>query len=225
MTDLEKRSFLGLIFFVLVLAVILFAGAGTFDYWQAWLFLVVWSAAMLALTLYVMKHDPELLRRRLSVGPIAEKEPAQKRIQGVLSVFTIALFLVPALDHRFGWSSVPVDDVIVGDILCALGFYIIYRVFKENPFASATVEVDDAQRVVSTGPYAAVRHPMYTGAIVLFLGTPPALGSWVGLWLVLPITLGIILRLLDEEKFLTTNLPGYAAYRDNVRYRLVPFIW
>jgi protein-S-isoprenylcysteine O-methyltransferase Ste14 len=225
MTDLEKRSFQGLTFFLLFLAFILFAGAGTFDYWQAWVFLAVWTAAMLAITLYVMKNDPELLRRRLHGGPAAEKEPLQKRIQAVLSVAIIALFLVPALDRRFGWSDVPADDVIVGDILCAMGFYYVYRVFKENPFASATVEVDAAQRVISTGPYALVRHPMYTSAGLLFLGAPPALGSWWGLWLVPVLVGGMVLRLLDEERVLIANLAGYAEYREKVKYRLVPFIW
>ena len=132
---------------------------------------------------------------------------------------------MPALDHRFAWSHPPVAVEIAGDVLVAVGFFVVYRVFRENSFTAATIEVSTGQKVISTGPYAIVRHPMYAGALGMLLGTPLALGSWWGLLLMLPMTLVIVLRLLAEEKFLATNLPGYVEYGRRVRYRLVPSIW
>jgi protein-S-isoprenylcysteine O-methyltransferase Ste14 len=225
MEDLNKRAFAGLARAAIGLAVLLFLPAGTVDYWQGWIFLAVFSASALAITVYLMKNDPKLLQRRMRAGPGAEKERSQKIILSVAFALFIAVAVVPAIDHRFGWSAVPWYVSVLGDALVALGFLITFLVFMENSFTSAIVEVDAEQKVVSTGPYALVRHPMYTGALIMLSGAPLALGSWWGLLTMIPITLVIIWRLIDEEKFLVRRLPGYSDYRNKVRYRLVPFIW
>jgi protein-S-isoprenylcysteine O-methyltransferase Ste14 len=179
----------------------------------------------LLITLYFLKKDPDLIQRRVQVGPAAEQQTSQKIIQGFAAIFFILPFIVSSLDHRFGWSHIPIYLVLLGDILVALGLYIVYLVFRENTFTSATIEVSDEQRVISTGPYAMVRHPMYAGAFLMLLGIPLALGSWWAFILIFLLFAAIIWRLLDEEKFLAKNLPGYDAYRQKVRYRLIPFMW
>jgi protein-S-isoprenylcysteine O-methyltransferase Ste14 len=225
MDDLNRRAFGGLLRFLIGVAALLFLPAWTLRYWQAWVFLAVFFGAALAITLYLMKNDPRLLERRMKAGPGAEKETSQKVIQVVAASAFFAAIAFPAIDHRFGWSTVPAYVAGAGDILVALGLLVIFFVLRENSYASGVIEVDAEQRVVSTGPYALVRHPMYSGALVMFLGVPLALGSWWGLLTLIPMTLAIIWRLLDEEKFLTRNLPGYQGYQERVRYRLVPLVW
>jgi protein-S-isoprenylcysteine O-methyltransferase Ste14 len=172
-----------------------------------------------------MKNDPKLLERRVKGGTVAEKERNQKVIQALASAAFVATIVIPVLDHRFRLTGVPVFVVCFGDSLVVLGFVIVFLVFKENTFTSGVIEVADGQKVISTGPYAIVRHPMYVGALVLLLGAPLALGSWRGLFTIIPMTIVIILRLLNEERFLAKNLPGYREYRTVVRYRLLPLIW
>jgi protein-S-isoprenylcysteine O-methyltransferase Ste14 len=224
-SPLSKRAFGGLLFLVVTLAASLFVAAWTLDYWQGWVFLAVFSGSALAITLYLMKTDPKLLERRVNAGPGAEKERTQNIIQILASIAFVVVIVIPALDHRFAWSVVPTTAVIAGDILIALGFLIVFRVFKENTFAAGTIDVEPEQRVISTGPYALVRHPMYSGALVMLAGVPLALGSLWGLLTIVPMAMVIVWRLLGEEEFLAKNLPGYSEYRNNVRYRLVPFIW
>jgi protein-S-isoprenylcysteine O-methyltransferase Ste14 len=225
MSTLNKKAFGGLLFLVLVMAALLFIPAGTLDYWQAWTFLAAYFAASLVITLYLMKNDPELLRRRMSGGPAAEKETTQKIIMTFTSLGFVGLLFVPALDHRFAWSQMPPYGTLAGDALVGLGWLAIFFVFKENTFSSATIELAPDQKVVSTGPYGLVRHPMYAGGLVMLLGMPVALGSWWGLLVVVAIMPALIWRLLAEEKFLARNLPGYVEYQDKVRYRLVPLVW
>jgi protein-S-isoprenylcysteine O-methyltransferase Ste14 len=223
--DLDKEAFGGLLFLLLVMAALLFLPAWTIAYWQAWTFLAVFGASALAITVYLKKKDPKLLGRRVHAGPTAEKETSQKIIQTITAVGFIAMLIVPALDHRSHWSKVPLCVAIAGDVLVALGFLLIIFVYKENSFASATIELAPEQKVMSTGPYAFIRHPMYVGGFIMFLGMPLALGSWYGLFVIVLMMPALIWRLLDEEKFLARNLQGYSAYQDKVRYRLVPFIW
>jgi protein-S-isoprenylcysteine O-methyltransferase Ste14 len=204
---------------------VLFVSAGTLRYWQAWLYLAVYFAASIAITVYLMKRDPALLARRMSGGPFAEKEPAQKIIMALTSVGFIALNVVPALDHRSGWSYLSVYAVLLGNLLVLLGWLGIYFVFRENSFAASTIQTSADQRVISTGPYAWVRHPMYAAALVMLLGISPALGSWWGLLILLAILPALIWRLLNEERFLARNLPGYVEYQRTVHYRLIPLIW
>jgi protein-S-isoprenylcysteine O-methyltransferase Ste14 len=219
------KAFAGLLFVLLVMAALLFIPAGTIHYWQAWTFLAVYFVPSLAITLYLMKKDPKLLARRMSGGPVAEKEPTQKIIMFFASLGFIALIMVPAVDRRFAWSHLPPCLAIAGDLLVLLGWLAIFFVFKENTFTSATIELSPDQKVISTGPYALVRHPMYAGALVMFLGIPIALGSWLGLLVLVAMIPALIWRLLDEEKFLARNLPGYVEYEKKVRYRLIPLIW
>jgi protein-S-isoprenylcysteine O-methyltransferase Ste14 len=225
MTSVKKRAFGGLLVLVFAMAALLFIPAGTLDYWQAWTFLGMYFTVSLAITLYLMKNDPKLLERRMRGGPAAEKEPTQKVIMVFASVGFIGLLIVPALDHRFGWTQMATAVALMGDGLLALGWLAIFFVFKENSFTSATIELAPEQKVISTGPYALVRHPMYAGALVMLAGIPIALGSWWGLLVLVATMPALIWRLLDEEKFLARNLPGYVEYQEKVRYRLIPHVW
>ncbi len=225
MRELNKRAFGGLLGLVICMAGLLFLPAWTLYYWQAWIFLIVFSGVVLAITIYLMKRDPELLERRINAGPAAEKEKSQKIIQFLARMGFIAILVFSALDHRFAWSAPPPRVVVAGDILVALGLLIVFLVFKENTFTSAIIEVGANQKVISTGPYSLVRHPMYLGALIMLLGVPLALGSWWGLLTIIPMTVVLVWRLRDEEQFLVKNLPGYSEYRNKAKYRLVPFIW
>jgi protein-S-isoprenylcysteine O-methyltransferase Ste14 len=225
MDNLLVKTFLGFAFLMLVLALALFLPAGSLRFWQAWVYLADFAGCTILITAYLMRNDRELLARRVRGGPTAETQKSQQIIQGLASLFFIALYIVPGLDYRFHWSHVAPVVSWVADAVVALGFYIVFLVFKENSYTSATIEVSGEQQVISSGPYAVVRHPMYAGAFLLLMATPLALGSWVSIPLPIPVILVIIVRLLDEEKFLSTNLSGYEAYRQKVRYRLLPYVW
>jgi len=221
----DAKILASLLALLLVMAGMIFAAAGTLQYWQAWLFLLVYAGASLLGTIDLMRRDRALLRRRMKGGPFAEKEPIQRLIMSIVSVAFIGLLLVPALDHRFGWSRMPSLAAIGGDLLVVLGYAGILRVFRENSFSAATVEVVPDQTVISTGPYAIVRHPMYAAATVLMAGIPIALGSWWGLAVLAAIVPVLIWRLVHEERVLAEQLPGYRYYLSRVRWRLVPKIW
>jgi protein-S-isoprenylcysteine O-methyltransferase Ste14 len=223
--DLNKKAFGGLLLLLFVMAMLLFFPACTFRYWQAWVFLGVFGASALAITLYLMKNDPKLLERRVSAGPIAEKDWSQRIIQTIASIGFAGILVFSALDHRFASTPLPWSVSLAGEALVALGFLIVFLVYKENTFASATIEVAPEQKVISTGPYKLVRHPMYMGAFLLLVGIPLSLGSWWGLFVMALIMPALIWRLIREEKFLAKNLPGYPEYQKTVRHRLVPFIW
>jgi protein-S-isoprenylcysteine O-methyltransferase Ste14 len=225
MNKLNQRAWLGLFFLAVIMGLLLFLAAGTVRYWQAWVYLGVFFGVSVLITLYLMKNDPALLKRRLSGGPTAEKERTQKVIMFFASAGFIGLLVVPALDHRFQWSSVPTYMVIAGDLLTVLGFYLIFLVYKENTFSSATIEVASDQKAISTGPYALVRHPMYAGSLLYLLGIPLALGSYWGLLVLVAVLPALIWRLLDEEQFLAKKLPGYVEYRAKVRWRLIPKVF
>jgi len=175
--------------------------------------------------LYLWKYDSKLLERRLKAGHLAEKEPSQKIIIFLTESCFLALLVVSVLDHRFGWSHPELFFVILGNVLAFFGFLLIFFVFKENSFTSATIEIADDQKVVSTGPYSIVRHPFYAGALIRGLGAPLALGSYWGLLVVIGFLLMIVLRIITEERFLTKQLPGYTEYKQKVRWRLIPWIW
>ena len=225
MTELNKKALIGFIGLFIVVSLLLFVGAWSVYYWQAWVFLGAFFIPALLITIYLAKNDTTLLERRVSAGPANEKETSQKRIQSVAQLAFLMIIVLPAIDHRLGWSSVPAYFVITGDLLIVAGYYVVFLVFRENTFTSATIEVAAGQSVISTGPYALVRHPMYSGALILLLGTPLSLGSWWGLLMVIPMVAALAWRLLDEEKFLSKNLHGYNAYQQKVKYRLIPFIW
>lgn len=225
MNNLIAKAFGGLLFLLLVLGVALFLSAGSLAYWQAWVYLAVFGLSVFLITAYLMRYDQRLLASRVQAGPVAETQKSQQVIQSLASLFFIALFIVPGLDHRFNWSVVPTVISLIADGLVGLSLYFIFLVFRENTYTSATIEVANQQKVISSGPYSIVRHPMYAGAFVLLLFTPLALGSWIGVLFALPVMAVIVVRLLEEEKFLAASLGGYAEYRQKVRYRLIPYIW
>ncbi len=225
MNNLTVKTILGFLALVLALALALFLPAGSLRFWQAWVYLAVFSVCVILITLYLARYDPHLLASRVQAGPAAETQKSQQIIQSFASLFFIGLFIVPGLDFRFHWSSVPTALSLMADGAVALSLFIVFLVFRENTYTSATVELAEEQKVISSGPYRLVRHPMYAGAFLLLIFTPLALGSWVGVPFALPVIVVIVIRLLEEEKFLAANLSGYEEYRRNVRYRLIPFIW
>jgi len=225
MDTLARKTIVGLAQFIFCLGIFLFAPVWTLNFWQAWVYLFVFVGSVVLITLYLWKKDPKLLERRVNAGPGAENDKSQKRIQLFASLAFIGLFILASVDHRFSWSRVPLSGVIVGNALMVLGFVIIFLVFKENTFSAATIVVAPDQSVISTGPYAIVRHPMYSGALVMLFGTPLALGSWWGLLMFISLTFLIVWRLLEEEKLLCECLSGYQEYCRKVRYRLVPLVW
>jgi protein-S-isoprenylcysteine O-methyltransferase Ste14 len=223
--NLNARAWLALVGLAVVMGLLLMIPAGKIRYWQAWVYLSIFFGAAALTTLYLIRSDPALLERRMRGGPTAEKRPAQQFIMVCTSLGFIALLVVPALDERYRWSVVPLYLVLVGDALVAVGFYFIFLVYKENTFTSATIEVVVDQKVISTGPYALVRHPMYASALLYLAGTPLALGSYWGLVPLAVMVPFLLWRLFDEERLLEKNLRGYREYQQNVRHRLVPRLW
>jgi len=219
------KSIAGAIFLILMMSLSLFLPFGSFKYNLAWLYLAVFFLSVFCITTYLYIFDKRLLKSRLSAGPDAEKRPFQKIIQLISGLVFISIFIVSAFDYRYKWSSVPLYLSYIGDILCGLAFTFLFFVFKQNPFLSATVEVQENQKVISTGLYALVRHPMYTGALLLILFTPIALGSYWGLIPVAVLSASIIIRAIDEEQELKRNLMGYDEYLSKVRYRIIPFVF
>ena len=208
----------GIVFFGLLF----FLTAGTIRYWQAWAYMVVLFGTMSLMVVYFLRNDPELLERRMKVREEREK---QSTIQKVGAVFWIAVFVIPGLDQRFEWSSVPWLVVIASDVLVVAGYLYICRVFMENSYASRTIEVHEGQSVITTGPYAIVRHPMYSAVLVLMVFTPLALASYWALIPSLTLPLFLILRIRDEEALLLEELDGYRDYTEETRRRLFPGIW
>lgn len=211
---------LGLVAFGLLL----FLPAGTFHYWQAWVFLAVFALSTWIPSVYLMRTNPAALERRMR-GPLAETRTLQRILIAVIFVCFPAMFVVSALDHRFGWSSVPAAVSLVGDVLVASGLILDMLVIIQNSYAAVNVVVEAGQRLVSSGLYGLVRHPMYTGNVILMLGVPLALGSYWGLVFVIPGLIVLILRIRDEEDLLAHELSGYREYTQQVRYRLVPYVW
>jgi protein-S-isoprenylcysteine O-methyltransferase Ste14 len=214
-------SLFGLLFF----GVLLFWPAGTLAYWQAWVFIAIFAGLSCGPTVYWALRRPDVLRRRMRAGPTAETRPAQKlAIVGTIAT-VVAVCVVSALDHRLGWSQVPLAVVVVGDVLVTLGLAMAMIVVSQNSFAAATITVEADQTVVSTGLYGMVRHPMYVGALIMMMGMPLALDSFWGLVTLVPGVAMLALRIDDEEKMLRNELAGYDEYMHKVPYRLVPGLW
>jgi protein-S-isoprenylcysteine O-methyltransferase Ste14 len=223
--DLYRRALTRQTVFLLLLGVMLFVPAGTLQYWQGWVYWLIFLVLGFSTTLYFLKHDPKLVERRMAAGPGAEKEPTQKVIITVALVCFVLIYIVSDIDYRLHGSSVPAPMVLLADVGVALGFFIAILTLKQNSYAAATVQVEAEQSVVSTGLYRFVRHPMYSGGLLMLGITPPALGSIWGLLMIVPIVGGLAWRLLDEERFLMLNLPGYADYCRRTPYRLIPWLW
>jgi protein-S-isoprenylcysteine O-methyltransferase Ste14 len=225
MNSLNRKAWTELAVFIVVMGLILFLSAGTIHYWQAWGYLAVAFGASLLITLYLSRYDPALLARRASSGPAREKEKPQKIIVLLTSIGFIGLLNVSGLDNRFGWSAASSALAIFGDVLVSAGFFVVFLVYKENSFASARIEIAKDQKVISTGPYAIVRHPMYLGGLWVMIGTPLALGSYWGLLAFAAMSPFLLWRIIDEEQFLAKNLLGYTEYREKVRWRLIPRVF
>lgn len=205
-----------------VLGLMFFWPAGTLNYWEAWVYIGILLIPVGLATLYLLKHDPDLLERRMRTR---EGNSEQGLLIISTSIFLIVAFLMPGFDKRFGWSNTPVWLVIAADVFVLLGYSLFFLVLRENSFASRVVEVEAGQKVISSGPYALVRHPMYVAILLMFAISPLALGS---LWGMLPMILMpviLVLRILNEETVLREGLEGYQEYTQKVKYRLIPGIW
>jgi protein-S-isoprenylcysteine O-methyltransferase Ste14 len=209
---------------LVVFGALLFLPAGTFHYWQAWVFLAVFALSTWIPSVYLTRTNPAALERRMR-GPLAEARTLQRFVIAVLFISFPAMFVVSALDHRFGWSPVPASISLVGDVLVAVGLGIAMLVVIQNSYAAVNITVESGQTLVSTGLYGIVRHPMYTGNVIMMVGVPPALGSYWGLLLIIPGLVVLVLRIRDEEDLLTHELSGYRDYTQKVHYRLLPYVW
>ena len=225
MNPIYKQMIFSSVLGTFAFAAMVFVPAGTLNYWQGWAYLGTFVVVSGLYILYVAIHDPALMERRMKVGPSQEKELAQKIIVVFIIAAFVALMILPPLDYRFGWSSVPWYVSIIGDLLVVFSFYVFYLVSKVNSYAAANVRVEEGQKVIENGVYGLVRHPMYFGALFLIVGTPLALGSWWTLFLIPVFLLTLYFRITSEEHVLIRDLPRYVEYRKKVKHRLVPFIW
>jgi protein-S-isoprenylcysteine O-methyltransferase Ste14 len=210
---------------LLAFGLMLFLPAGTFHYWQAWVFLAVFALSTWIPSLYLMRTNPAALERRMHAGPLKETRVVQKIISAIAFSSLVALIVFSVFDHRFGWSTVPAPISVIGDVLVALGLGVAMLVVIQNGYAAANITVESEQTLTSTGLYGLVRHPMYAGNVIMMIGIPLALGSYWGLVFVIPGLLVLALRIRDEEGLLEHELRGYSEYERQVHYRLVPYLW
>ena len=225
--DLNPESFRRMVIsrftlLFIILGSMFFLPAWTFTYWQAWVYMLILMVPMTFIVSYLYKHDPELLKRRLRMR---ERERTQRLIQVVLWPMFLLAFILPGFDYRLHWSNVPLTIVVISDVLVLLGYLFIGLVFRTNSYASRIIEVEKNQKVITTGPYAIVRHPMYLGVFAFYTFSPLALGSY---WVLIPALLIVpvlFIRIRDEEKELLDNLEGYKEYVVKTKYRLIPGIW
>jgi protein-S-isoprenylcysteine O-methyltransferase Ste14 len=222
---LGVRTLISSLVTLLLFGALLFAPAGTFDYWQAWVLIAVFIVVSAVPTIYLAVRDPAALQRRMRGGPTAETRSAQKIASSCTLLSFPAAMVVSAVDHRFGWSQVPTVVSLIGDVVVAVGIGITFGVIVQNGYAAANITVETSQKVVSTGMYGLVRHPMYVGILVILMGTPLALDSYWGLLVLIPAIFAFAFRILDEEEMLKEELDGYLGYTRDVRYRLMPLVW
>jgi protein-S-isoprenylcysteine O-methyltransferase Ste14 len=209
----------------LLLGLLIFLPAGTFNFWQAWVLIAVFMVTVSVFGLYFTIKDPALMERRKQAGPAAEQSTLQKIVATLAFMSLVGTFILGGLDHRFGWSHMPSFVVWGGDVLVVVSFFLYYLVFKANSFGASNIRVEENQKVSSTGPYALVRHPMYSVGVLLFVAIALGLGSWWTLLLIVVAIPVLVLRILDEEKVLEKELAGYSEYEQKVHYRLLPYLW
>jgi len=207
---------------IIILGLIFFLPAGSIKFWEAWVYFGILFIPMIFVLIYLLKKDPELLERRMKMKE--KEEPQKVFIKLSLLVFFIA-FIIPGFDYRFEWSKVLFIVVIIADLFIFIGYLLFFLVLKENTYASRIIEVEKGQKVISTGPYAIIRHPMYLAALMMYVLSPLALGSYWAILAVLPLPVLVIFRIKNEEKILIDKLPGYREYTQKVKYRLIPYIW
>ncbi len=222
MLSLGTRLLARFLLLPVVLALLLLVPAGTPDYWQAYAYLLALAVPAVVAVGHFLANDPAVLERRLRSR---ETELTQKAVIAVIALLLVAGYLVCGLDRRGGWSNVPLAAVLAADLVVFLGYSLVFLVLQFNRHASRIVEVEAGQQVVRTGPYAIVRHPMYSGALLTFIATPVALGSWWGLSLFVFVPLLLVPRILNEEQVLRQRLEGYRQYCNEVRWRLLPLVW
>ena len=207
---------------LLMVGLLIFLPAGTIAYTYGWLFVGLLFIPMLIAGFVMLSKSPEFLRKRLDAK---EKQATQKGVVAFSGLMFIAGFVVAGLDFRFGWSTMPTWVIIAASVLFLVAYALYAEVMRENAYLSRTIKVEEGQTVVDTGMYGIVRHPMYAVTILLFLMIPLVLGSWYALIVFGFYPAIIIVRLKDEEKLLTRELPGYAEYKQKVKYRIIPFVW
>ena len=205
-----------------VFGLFFFLPAGSLKYWAAWLYISIIFIPMIFVLIYFLRHDPSLLENRMKYK---EKEAAQKKIISLSAIVYLIGFLIPGFDYRYNWSNIQNYIILIANFFVLLGYIFVFIVFKENSFASRIIEVKKNQKVISTGPYKIVRHPMYLGVLIMFMATPIALGSYYALIPFLTIPIVLVLRILNEEKLLLKELKGYKEYIKKTKYRLFPGIW
>jgi protein-S-isoprenylcysteine O-methyltransferase Ste14 len=219
---LKRAVYLRMSLAIVAFGLLFFLPAGTILYWKAWVYMSILFIPMTVVVSYLLRHDPELLERRLR---IREKQTEQKKIVAVTFTIFLAAFLIPGFDKRFGWSSVPAAAALAADAFVVLGYSLFVRSLLENRYASRIIEVEEGQSVITTGPYAWIRHPMYLAITVIYLFSPLALGSYWGTIAAALVPIGMAARILNEEKLLLRELHGYQEYCLKTRYRLIPGIW
>ena len=219
---LKKAIYSRILAGFVIMGLLLFLPAGSLFFWQGWVYIGILFIPMIFVLFYFLKNDPGLLERRMKMR---EKEHEQKLIIALSMAFFLIGFLIPGFDFRFGWSDVPVALVLAADGIVLLGYGIFFLTLRANSYASRVIEVELGQEIITTGPYAIVRHPMYSGILLIFLFTPLALGSYWALPAFIPMLPLLMLRIRNEEEVLVRELPGYEEYRQKTRYRLIPFMW
>jgi protein-S-isoprenylcysteine O-methyltransferase Ste14 len=206
----------------LVTGCIFFIPAGTIGYWEAWMYMGVIAIPAVSVITYFLRNDPQVIERRMRVK---EKETGQKKIMAFASILFVLIYMLPGFDKRYGWSSVPLGITLASDFITLLGYMLFIIVLKTNRYASRIIEVEPGQKVITTGPYSVVRHPMYVGALLIYVFGPLALGSYWAMIASVSLIVVMVIRILNEERVLTKELEGYAEYSRSVRYRLIPGIW
>lgn len=220
--ELKKKALLRLLIGFAVFAAMFILSSGTISYWEAWLYLAILFVPVVGVVFYLLKYAPDLLERRMR---IREKEKPQRLIIKLSGVVILAVFVLPGLDKRYGWSSVSPVTVIAADIIVLACYALFVLVLKENRYASRTIEIDQQQTVISTGPYAVIRHPMYLAILILDIFSPLALGSY---WAMIPtaaLPILLVARIRNEEAMLTRELKGYREYKQKTKYCLIPGVW
>ena len=207
---------------IVLVGLLIFIPAGSLKFWNGWLFIGALFIPMLGVMIYLLIRDPDLLAKRMKTK---EKEKTQKRYLFFSIIVSLIIFIVPGLDFRYGWSDVPLPVVLISTLIMVAGYLMFFTVMRQNTFASRVIEIQDEQKLIDTGLYSLVRHPMYSGAIVLFGFSPLVLGSFYALIPVIFIPLLLVIRIKNEEKVLLEGLKGYDEYMKKVKYRIIPLIW